>query len=185
MSTGRQSDPPTPVDPDPGLVSISFSGDGAEYFRLWVVNLLLTALTLGVYSAWAKVRKTKYFYQNTRLDGNVFDYHGRPRAILRGRVVALTLAAAYTWTFQFSLAAGVMTALVLCAAGPWLLMRAQVFRLSNTSYRGLRFGFRADTNTAYRVATPVLGLWFANGPPPRWPRSRTGYPRPGYSGRRR
>src|SRR5688500_3394147 len=81
MSTGRQSDPSTPVDPDPELVSISFSGDGAEYFRLWVVNLLLTALTLGVYSAWAKVRKTKYFYQNTRLDGNVFDYHGRPGAI--------------------------------------------------------------------------------------------------------
>jgi uncharacterized membrane protein YjgN (DUF898 family) len=40
MSTGRQSDPSTPVDPDPELVSISFSGDGAEYFRLWVVNLL-------------------------------------------------------------------------------------------------------------------------------------------------
>ena len=34
-----------------------FHGNGAEYFRIWIVNFLLTLLTLGVYSAWAKVRK--------------------------------------------------------------------------------------------------------------------------------
>ena len=52
---------------------------------------LLTLVTLGIYSAWAKVRKTRYFWQNTRLDGHAFDYHGDPRAILLGRIVALAL----------------------------------------------------------------------------------------------
>ena len=51
-----------------------FTGEGAEYFRIWVVNLLLTLLTLGVYSAWAKVRKQRWFWQHTRLDGHVFDF---------------------------------------------------------------------------------------------------------------
>jgi uncharacterized membrane protein YjgN (DUF898 family) len=37
-----------------------FRGTGGEYFRIWIVNLLLTILTLGIYSAWAKVRQLRY-----------------------------------------------------------------------------------------------------------------------------
>ena len=136
-----------------------FTGSGREYFRIWIVNLLFTVLTLGIYSPWAKVRKAKYFWQNTRLDGHVFDFHGRPSAILRGRLIAIVLLAAYTWSFQFSKIAGLVTVVVLCAAGPWLFMRAQQFRLGNTSFRGLRFGFRSNTAEAYRVGLPVLSMW--------------------------
>ena len=39
-----------------------FRGDGAEYFKIWIVNILLTIVTLGIYSAWAKVRNNRYFY---------------------------------------------------------------------------------------------------------------------------
>lgn len=46
----------------------SFTGTGSEYFRIWIVNLLLSIVTLGIYSAWAKVRRMKYFYRNTRLN---------------------------------------------------------------------------------------------------------------------
>jgi uncharacterized membrane protein YjgN (DUF898 family) len=138
-----------------------FTGRGSEYFRIWVVNLLLTLLTLGIYSAWAKARRARYLRQNTRLDGHVFDYHGRPVAILRGRLLAAVLLAAYTWMFQFSNTAGVVTVGLLCALGPWLLMRAQQFALANTSYRGLRFGFDARTGDAYRTLLPVLVLWLA------------------------
>jgi uncharacterized membrane protein YjgN (DUF898 family) len=138
-----------------------FTGRGPEYFRIWIVNLLFTLLTFGLYSAWAKVRKARYFRQNTRLDGHVFDYHGNPRAILRGRLLAALLFGAYTWTFEFSNTAGIVTALVLCALGPCLLMRAQQFALRNTSYRGLRFGFQARTRDAYRTLLPVIALWLA------------------------
>ena len=33
---------------------ISFTGSGSEYFRIWIVNLLLTFVTLGLYYPWAK-----------------------------------------------------------------------------------------------------------------------------------
>ena len=46
---------------------LRFDGEGGEYFRLWAVNLLLTLLTLVVYSAWAKVRKARWFAQHTVL----------------------------------------------------------------------------------------------------------------------
>jgi len=38
-----------------------FTGKGGEYFRIWIVNICLTILTLGIYSAWATVRTRRYF----------------------------------------------------------------------------------------------------------------------------
>src|SRR6266850_3195008 len=138
-----------------------FTGAGGEYFRIWSVNLLLTLSTLGVYSAWAKVRKARYFRNNTQLDGHAFDYHGNPVAILRGRLLALVLFTAYSWAFAFSKVAGLLTVVALCAVGPWLVMRAQQFALGNTSFRGLRFGFRAQPREAYATLLPVLVLWLS------------------------
>jgi uncharacterized membrane protein YjgN (DUF898 family) len=149
--------------PSPQHVSrMTFTGVGSEYFRIWVVNLLLTLLTLGIYSAWAKVRKMRYFLQNTQLDRHAFDYHGDPRAILLGRIVALVLVLAYTFAFDVSRTTGLVMVVVLCAVGPWLFMRAQRFRLANTSWRGLRFGFDAHPGEAYRIVLPPLVIWFSS-----------------------
>ena len=62
-----------------------FEGDSLEYFRIWIVNIFLTIVTLGIYSAWAKVRTLRYFYGNTWLDNNSFSYLANPLQILKGR----------------------------------------------------------------------------------------------------
>ena len=49
---------------------LRFTGSGAEYFGIWIVNLLLTIITLGIYSAWAKVRRLQYFYRHTEVAGS-------------------------------------------------------------------------------------------------------------------
>src|SRR5258708_7086090 len=91
---------------------LQFSGNAREYFRIWIVNLLFTLLTLGIYSAWAKVRKKRYFYGNTTLQGDSFDYFGSPRAILRARILALAVFVIYAFPgqllFALSIAFGVM-----------------------------------------------------------------------------
>lgn len=126
-----------------------FTGSGAEYFRIWIVNLLLTILTLGIYSAWAKVRRLQYFSRHTRLAGSVFDYHGSPIAILIGRLLAFGLFVVY------SIASSIPGPLVLVAVAllglllPWMLRNSFRFRLHNTSYRGLRFSFRGSLAEAY------------------------------------
>jgi len=140
---------------------MTFTGRGDEYFRIWIVNLFLTVLTLGIYSAWAKVRKTKYFWQNSRLDGAVFDFHGNPVAILKGRILALALLVAYSWSFEFSVTAGLVTIAILLAVGPWLFVKAQQFKFGNTSYRGLRFGFAATYRDGLRIVLPILVIWFS------------------------
>ena len=45
----------------------TFKGTASEYFRIWIVNVGLTVLTLGFYGAWAKVRTRQFFYGNTYL----------------------------------------------------------------------------------------------------------------------
>ncbi len=145
-------------DAGPQTYQFSFTGSGAEYFRIWIVNLTLTILTLGAYSAWAKVRRIQYFHRNTALAGAVFDFDGDARAILRGRVLAVILLAAYHYAFGFSLLFGLVVIAGLLLAIPYLMRGALRFRLHNTRYRGLRFGFTGDTGPAYGAYLPVMLL---------------------------
>ena len=48
---------------------VEYTATAGEYFRIWIVNLALTIVTIGIYSAWAKVRKRRYFYAHTHIDG--------------------------------------------------------------------------------------------------------------------
>jgi hypothetical protein len=46
--------------------------------------------------------RLQYFHRHTRLAGAGFDYHGRPIAILKGRIVGLILFGSYTIAGYFS-----------------------------------------------------------------------------------
>ncbi len=127
----------------------TFTGSGAEYFKIWIVNLALTVATLGIYSAWAKVRRLQYFDRNTQLAGAIFDFDGDPKVILRGRVLAVLLVGAYQYAFGFSVAAGITVVALLLAGLPYLMRGALRFRLRNTRYRGLRFRFAGSVPGAY------------------------------------
>ena len=73
----------------------TFSGKASEYFSIWIVNVCLTIITLGIYSAWAKVRNNQYFYGNTQIDGASFQYLADPIKILKGRIIAFIAFVAY------------------------------------------------------------------------------------------
>lgn len=138
---------------------LQFTGSGGEYFRIWIVNLLLTLITIGIYSAWAKVRRLQYFYRNTQLDGNVFDYHGKPLAILKGRLIALALVVFYNFAFKYSPTLAVVAMLLMVTVLPWLLVQALRFRAHNSSYRGVRFRFHGSVRDGYLVfGVPLLML---------------------------
>src|ERR1700741_2062194 len=135
--------------PRPGR--LQFTGTGQEFFGIWIVNLLLTIVTLGIYSAWAKVRKMRYFYRNTHLDGSVFDYHGDPIAILKGRLLAAALLVVYKLALTLLGAFALVAVLAVIAVLPWLLTQSYRFRLHNSSYRGLRFRFEGPLSHAYLI----------------------------------
>lgn len=134
-----------------GETKFAFVGDGGEYFRIWIVNVFLSIVTLGIYSAWAKVRREQYFHRNLMLDGSGFDYHGKPAAILKGRIVALLLVGGLSAAQHFSPLAYGVAVLCLVPVVPWLAVKAFRFRACNTSYRGLRFSFHGTYGQAFKV----------------------------------
>ncbi|MBS1155135.1 MAG: rane protein [Proteobacteria bacterium] len=155
-----------PDQPDPVAqlpvhrLDFHFHGQGGEYFRIWIVNLALSIITLSIYSAWAKVRALRYFYGNTELAGSRFDFHGRPTAILIGRLVMLTFVVAYVALSNVAPLAALGLMLVLVLASPWLVWRSMKFRLGNTSYRNIRLGFTGSLGGAYKylLLTPLLTI---------------------------
>ena len=130
---------------------LRFTGRGTEYFGVWIVNLLLTIVTLGVYSAWAKVRRLQYFYRHTELAASSFDFHGSPVKILIGRAVALVMLVAYNYSARVRSPLTIVVILIIALAMPWLLRNSFRFRLFNTSWRGTRFHFRGSVAGSYRV----------------------------------
>jgi uncharacterized membrane protein YjgN (DUF898 family) len=130
---------------------LRFTGTGSEYFGIWIVNLLLTLITLGIYSAWAKVRRLQYFYRHTELAGSSFDFHGSPTRILIGRILALLLLFLYNYSVRLQSRLTLVVLLGLAVIMPWLLRNSFRFRLYNASWRGTRFHFRGSVSGAYRA----------------------------------
>ena len=62
--------------PDIEAFPLEFSGSGGEFFRVWIVNLLLTILTLGFYTPFARRRTAQYFYSHTLVGEQPAGVHG-------------------------------------------------------------------------------------------------------------
>lgn len=143
------------------LHQLEFRGTGGEYFRIWIVNLALTIVTLGVYGAWAKVRTYRYFRGNTFLAGHPFDYHASAVRILIGRLIAVTVLIGYGVSARFHPAVAGLWGLFFLIITPWLVVSSVRFNARNTSYRNVRFNFTGTMGGAALVYIlwPILSAF--------------------------
>lgn len=134
-----------------------FRGTGREYFGIWIVNILLTIVTLGIYSAWAKVRRMRYFLGNTYVLGTSFQYHATGKQILIGRliVVGVLVVAQILSSLHWGLSLGI--SLLFLLALPWLIVKGLRFSAHVISYRNIRFNFTGRAGGAF-LAFVVGGL---------------------------
>lgn len=157
--------PPGPGAREVNAYALEFTGSGGEYFRVWIVNVLLTVVTLGVYTPWARRRTAQYFYGHTLVAGSPLEFVGRLRSMLFGFLIVALLFIAY----NVALSTGqelVVNLLRLAAvlAAPLILGSAMRFRLAATRWRGLRLRFVATWAQVYRASWPLFVLallWFA------------------------
>lgn len=144
----------TPAAPSPTL-PFQFNGRGGEYFKIWIVNILLSVMTLGIYSAWAKVRRKQYFYGSTQVNGASFQYLADPVKILKGRIIVFFGIAVYSLLNQFYPLFGLILLLAFMPAFPWFVVRALCFNARNSALRNIRFNFHGT----YMEAAKVFVLW--------------------------
>ena len=151
---------PSVSQPAPRTLAFSFQGSARDYFGIWIVNTLLKMVTVGFYSAWAKVRNRRFFFGSTTLHGQPFEYLADPLALFKGWLIAAAAFILYSISVQISPILSGVVGLLIFIAFPWLVVRSRIFNAINSSYRNIRFGFRPDYRQAYVVfaGLPILML---------------------------
>ncbi|TDR31841.1 YjgN family protein [Hydromonas duriensis] len=149
-----------PVKP----LRFTFSGRGRDYLSLWLINWIFTIATLGIYSAWAKVRRLQYVHQNTQLAGYAFGFHGEAQKILIGRIIGIGLIMLSNSMNWISTELTGTFTLCLILMFPWLYRSSIRFYTRNTSYRNIRFKFTGTSKRIYGIyVTNILLLLFTLG----------------------
>ncbi len=161
--------PPTTTERPPSIEAhrIAFRGDGGVYFGVWIVNVLLSIVTLGLYTPWARRRTIRYFYGHTEVAGQPLEFTAGIRSMVVGFLLFAALyvameVAGHTgmdWIVGVIMLVGVLLA-------PWLWGSAMRFRLFHTRWRGLRLHFGARWREVYGASWPVFAIaavWLAAG----------------------
>lgn len=132
---------------------VEFTGTASSFWGLALVNLLLTIVTVGIYRFWAKTRVRRYLWSNTLYRGDPLEYRGTGLELFIGAlvvvallIVPITLIGVLGFVLKGSgleWIANIIT-LVVYIGLLWLigvaLYRALRYRLSRTSWRGIRGG---------------------------------------------
>lgn len=142
---------------EPRELTLAFHGNARDYFRLWIVNLCLTLFTFGIYSAWAKVRRNRYFYGHTLLDGTPFQYRAEPIPILQGRLIAVVLLLFWYVGTHFSAHLFLATLAIGILLFPWVMVRSVAFNARYSAYRNMTFQFSGTYLGA--AASMLLGVF--------------------------
>ena len=139
---------------------VSFHGNGGTLFRIYAINLLKVLGTIGVYYFWLKAKVRGYVYSQTELAGDRFAFHGTGLELLKGWAKAAVVIVVF-----LALLVGVEAALSPEAAAvvgriiglvfglfavPIAMVGSRRYRLSRTSWRGIRFVFRGGVNELAR-----------------------------------
>jgi len=152
--------PSAPPPPERQEATPEFHGSGQEYFRIWIVNLVLSIITLGLYVPWARVRTRRYFYENTTLFDAPFAYLAEGRQIFFGYLIIGVLYLTYSLSSSFLPLLAVLIGLIGLVSFPWLIYKGLRFKAANSAYRNVPFSFAGTCQEAYSV---FLGYAFLAG----------------------
>lgn len=126
-----------------------FVGNAKDYFGIWIVNVLLTIVTLGIYASWAKVRNKKYFYGHTLVDNHNFDYHATGMQLFIGKIIVIAAFAVLVIVQLISPILYLIVLLALLVFIPAIIVRALRFNARVSSHRNVRFNFFGEYGDAF------------------------------------
>jgi uncharacterized membrane protein YjgN (DUF898 family) len=150
----RPPEPPTAPE-TAGVRRLVFHGTAGSLFGIQAVNVLFTLLTLGVYYFWGKARVRAYLLGASELEGDRLAYHGTGAELLigflKGLVVFVVPIALLTIVPQLygvpdavTSALSMLVYLLGLLLVPLAMVGARRYRLSRSSWRGVRFSFRGS-----------------------------------------
>ncbi len=143
---------------------IWFTGTAGEYWGIFIANAFLSAITFGIYSAWAKVRRKRYFLNCTKIDGIALNYHATGKQLFKGRLIVFAvIVVSLILTTFYPLEAGIPLAIFFLFLPPWVLNRSMKFNARVTSWRNVRFNWQGTYWKSFAViwlSVPLAVLSF-------------------------
>ena len=156
---------------------LEFFGKGSDFFGIMIVNWILTLITFGIYYPWARARRLNYIYGQTAFNNERFYFSGTGNEMFRGFIkLILFMVAAVVISFGFMsfLEMPVLSVLffygIILAIIPFAIHGSFRYRMSRTSLRGIRFGYRGDrselTGLFFKeffltiITLGIYGAWF-------------------------
>lgn len=160
IDSSCQSETSSTPSPPGSFETIKFTGNASEYFGIWISNLILSLLTLGIYSAWAKVRRISYFYNNTNIRNVDFVYHATGGQIFKGRVIVFTIFLAYSAIQAFVPIISLAFTPIILLAMPWLINKSMRFNARMTSWRNVRLDWHGTywKTFFFNLIAPLLSV---------------------------
>ena len=67
----------------------AFHGTGGSFFLIFLKNILLTMVTLGIYLAWAKTERRRYVWNNFVFHDQNFRYTGTGKELFKGYLIVV------------------------------------------------------------------------------------------------
>lgn len=162
----RSAEPATP----PAVHKPSFTGRTGELYAIFLRNLLLSILTLGIYRFWGKTRMRRFIWSRLLLQEEPFEYSGTGKELFLGFLKAAGLVvlmligftALQIWAASYQSGFGkfvewvqYVTFLALIYIGTFMALR---YRLSRTRWRGIRF-YQNGSAWSYGL-TALRGFFF-------------------------
>ena len=129
---------------------LDFKGKGETFFGIVIVNWLLTIVTLGLYYPWAKAKTLQFLFGQTTLNDDPFTFHGTGKEMFKGFLKALLvfvilfgIMGALTY-LDYQVAGILILYLGIFAIMPLAIHGSYRYRMSRTTWRGIRFGYRGN-----------------------------------------
>ncbi len=144
---------------------LDFLGKGGDFFGILIINWLLTVVTLGFYYPWAKAKKLQYLYNATTLNESSFEFHGTGKEMFKGFIKAIAILGVLygiitgiTLVLKMPVVGMIVFYLLFLAILPIAIHGSYKYRMSRSSWRGIRFGYRGDRNELFQNFFKWIGL---------------------------
>jgi uncharacterized membrane protein YjgN (DUF898 family) len=141
---------------------LSFHGAGGTLFGIYLLNTFLAIFTLGIYSFWGKTKVRSYLWSKTEVERDCFVYHGTGKELMSGFSKAMLVFGIPLTILNMlpnflepkeilKIGCMVLTYITVMIFIPVAMVGARRYRLSRTSWRGIRFSFRGKTGDFMKI----------------------------------
>ena len=157
---------------------LEFHGTGWEYFKLLLVNFLLSMVTLGIYSFWGRTKIRAYLWSRTRMWGEPMEYTGTGKELFISFLIVMPILLVIMFVSGILMQMAPLLALVVFYPGLIFAIlfasyRALRYRLTRTRWRGIR-GNLSGSATAFAAwgMLYIFAILFSLGLATPWANSR-------------